>query len=161
MFVFFFKQKTAYEMRISDWSSDVCSSDLAQTTVTGAYIVAGLPVGTYDVIAAAADGTVGSGEISVGAGDATLDLTLAPGEAVTGTVVDADTGAPVAGARITTTATVPGRDPVSSGSDGRFTLDGMPPGSLDIWARADGYAPATGAAVSGRDRKSTRMNSSH
>src|SRR3546814_6075201 len=27
-FVFFFKQNTAYEMRISDWSSDVCSSDL-------------------------------------------------------------------------------------------------------------------------------------
>src|SRR3546814_4221902 len=27
--LFFFKQKTAYEMRISDWSSDVCSSDLA------------------------------------------------------------------------------------------------------------------------------------
>src|SRR3546814_9622243 len=26
---FFFKQKTAYELRISDWSSDVCSSDLA------------------------------------------------------------------------------------------------------------------------------------
>src|SRR3546814_11859348 len=29
-FFFFFKQKTAYEMRISDWSSDVCSSDLVQ-----------------------------------------------------------------------------------------------------------------------------------
>src|SRR3546814_14117345 len=29
IFFFFFKQKTAYEMRISDWSSDVCSSDLA------------------------------------------------------------------------------------------------------------------------------------
>src|SRR3546814_19249793 len=29
--VFFFKQKTAYEMRISDWSSDVCSSDLGRT----------------------------------------------------------------------------------------------------------------------------------
>src|SRR3546814_9477922 len=28
VFFFFFKQKTAYEMRISDWSSDVCSSDL-------------------------------------------------------------------------------------------------------------------------------------
>src|SRR3546814_3320215 len=27
LFFFFFKQKTAYEMRISDWSSDVCSSD--------------------------------------------------------------------------------------------------------------------------------------
>src|SRR3546814_1699458 len=28
LFFFFFKQKTAYELRISDWSSDVCSSDL-------------------------------------------------------------------------------------------------------------------------------------
>src|SRR3546814_1728834 len=31
MIFFFFKQKTAYEMRISDWSSDVCSSDLDYT----------------------------------------------------------------------------------------------------------------------------------
>src|SRR3546814_5615861 len=30
---FFFKQKTAYEMRISDWSSDVCSSDLAEREI--------------------------------------------------------------------------------------------------------------------------------
>src|SRR3546814_5065669 len=29
--IFFFKQKTAYEMRISDWSSDVCSSDLERS----------------------------------------------------------------------------------------------------------------------------------
>src|SRR3546814_7935179 len=33
---FFFKQKTAYEMRISDWSSDVCSSDLASGLGAGA-----------------------------------------------------------------------------------------------------------------------------
>src|SRR3546814_6036811 len=32
---FFFKQKTAYEMRISDWSSDVCSSDLAADALEG------------------------------------------------------------------------------------------------------------------------------
>src|SRR3546814_10202650 len=32
MCFFFFQQKTAYEMRISDWSSDVCSSDLASAT---------------------------------------------------------------------------------------------------------------------------------
>src|SRR3546814_8769711 len=32
-FFFFFKQKTAYEMRISDWSSDVCSSDLRRLVV--------------------------------------------------------------------------------------------------------------------------------
>src|SRR3546814_8471616 len=42
-FIFFFKQKTAYEMRISDWSSDVCSSDLTNcklefaTTYINAY----------------------------------------------------------------------------------------------------------------------------
>src|SRR3546814_1326823 len=30
IYFFFFKQKTAYEMRISDWSSDVCSSDLVE-----------------------------------------------------------------------------------------------------------------------------------
>src|SRR3546814_3796893 len=33
LLVFFFKQKTAYEMRMSDWSSDVCSSDLDQNKV--------------------------------------------------------------------------------------------------------------------------------
>src|SRR3546814_7363449 len=34
---FFFKQKTAYEMRISDWSSDVCSSDLDTPGATSYY----------------------------------------------------------------------------------------------------------------------------
>src|SRR3546814_7222166 len=39
---FFFKQKTAYEMRISDWSSDVCSSDLfAFKSVKGAWLQEG------------------------------------------------------------------------------------------------------------------------
>src|SRR3546814_5778251 len=43
--VFFFKKKTAYEMRISDWSSDVCSSDLSnrlsgEITVTVAQVFA-------------------------------------------------------------------------------------------------------------------------
>src|SRR3546814_5458912 len=38
---FFFKQKTAYEMRISDWSSDVCSSDLCEGDMEAA-IVEGL-----------------------------------------------------------------------------------------------------------------------
>src|SRR3546814_7643432 len=35
VFFFFFKQKTAYEMRISDWSSDVCSSDLVRRVNIG------------------------------------------------------------------------------------------------------------------------------
>src|SRR3546814_3860653 len=37
---FFFKQKTAYEMRISDWSSDVCSSDLRSRPLYRTFIVA-------------------------------------------------------------------------------------------------------------------------
>src|SRR3546814_4530039 len=41
MVFFFFKQKTAYEMRISDWSSDVCSSDLANEK---AYLDAGADI---------------------------------------------------------------------------------------------------------------------
>src|SRR3546814_21143519 len=35
LFVYFFKQKTTYEMRISDWVSDVCSSDLPTIMLTG------------------------------------------------------------------------------------------------------------------------------
>src|SRR3546814_3372629 len=48
MYFFFFKQKTAYEMRISDWSSDVCSSDLTGVLAIGflsaAVILAARPV---------------------------------------------------------------------------------------------------------------------
>src|SRR3546814_12589408 len=40
---FFFKQKTAYEMRISDWSSDVCSSDLSHSLRPRQWAVRALP----------------------------------------------------------------------------------------------------------------------
>src|SRR3546814_1982464 len=43
--LFFFKQKTAYEMRISDWSSDVCSSDLTGYGLKTAF---GTSAGTQD-----------------------------------------------------------------------------------------------------------------
>src|SRR3546814_9593763 len=42
MSCFFFKQKTAYEMRISDWSSDVCSSDL-DNWIVHVYALDGVP----------------------------------------------------------------------------------------------------------------------
>src|SRR3546814_7359608 len=54
-FFFFFKQKTAYEMRISDWSSDVCSSDLLGTRLQEALKAAdileakGLPTTVADL----------------------------------------------------------------------------------------------------------------
>src|SRR3546814_1084768 len=53
MFLFFcvcfFKQKTAYEMRISDWSSDVCSSDLLDA---GVRQQGGEPGQAHDIVAA-------------------------------------------------------------------------------------------------------------
>src|SRR3546814_9718736 len=63
MCVFFFKQKTAYEMRISDWSSDVCSSDLERP---GPAVHARRPRGT----AAELHGGAAVGPVAPGPGDA-------------------------------------------------------------------------------------------
>src|SRR5881628_1704722 len=49
---FFFKQKTAYEMSVSDWSSDVCSSDLDDVSSAVAEFVASRD---WDLVAAAKD----------------------------------------------------------------------------------------------------------
>src|SRR3546814_11207553 len=66
LFFFFFKQKTAYEMRISDWSSDVCSSDLpllgqlldALLQQDRIVVVAMPPDGRIDGIPAATPGVI-------------------------------------------------------------------------------------------------------
>src|SRR3546814_2121401 len=61
-FFFFFKQKTAYEMRISDWSSDVCSSDLAPAFLLSDYSLnrrrATLIAAVIDLDARLADGAI-------------------------------------------------------------------------------------------------------
>src|SRR3546814_2972089 len=44
LFFFFFKLKTAYDMRISDWSSDVCSSDLAEGALLAPHVHAMMDV---------------------------------------------------------------------------------------------------------------------
>src|SRR3546814_15138084 len=61
LFFFFFKQKTAYELRISDWSSDVCSSDLvASEEVKIALVVqAALVAGHQPVAAELGGGSLG------------------------------------------------------------------------------------------------------
>src|SRR5881628_2414835 len=48
-FFFFFKQKTAYEMSVSDWSSDVCSSDLLPTEGPAVLVGPGQDAGAVDV----------------------------------------------------------------------------------------------------------------
>src|SRR3546814_10120351 len=57
-FFFFFKQKTAYEMRISDWSSDVCSSDLL---TVGSEVLADLGLGDLPIAAIAKGPDRGAG----------------------------------------------------------------------------------------------------
>src|SRR3546814_19640247 len=54
LFFFFFKQKTAYELRISDWSSDVCSSDLFGDLDVIFYAGAALPQHLWDRLEAVA-----------------------------------------------------------------------------------------------------------
>src|SRR3546814_11571881 len=54
LFFFFFKQKTAYEMRISDWSSDVCSSDLRKASSRNSAVMVRSP-GDKIIIALGAD----------------------------------------------------------------------------------------------------------
>src|SRR3546814_8331139 len=105
---FFFKQKTAYEMRISDWSSDVCSSDLLRQQLL-------------------------SGDISRGSGAAQVKLKLEDGSTY-----------PEKGVLKFTDVTV---DPTT--------------GSQIIRAQ---FPNPRGLLLPGmyvRDRKSTRLNSSH
>src|SRR3546814_6630386 len=70
---FFFKQKTAYEMRISDWSSDVCSSDLQMADVVLRQQPVGVPVRLevrFEMRAVLVDLVlVGVDEVEIGLGD--------------------------------------------------------------------------------------------
>src|SRR3546814_11356345 len=73
LFVFFFKQKTAYEMRISDWSSDVCSSDLLrplhhEVGARAAQRQAELPAGRFQRVAQSRANRIGDGNVRHHAG---------------------------------------------------------------------------------------------
>src|SRR3546814_8944776 len=83
---FFFKQKTAYEMRISDWSSDVCSSDLVVRSQRQDYLDTWL-IGASDRLSSDAvalleasladpDSSTGFNRMKGDAGQATLDNIL-------------------------------------------------------------------------------------
>src|SRR3546814_9692646 len=129
---FLFKQKTAYEMRISDWSSDVCSSDLMGV------------------------GTLGGGNLTVAAGgdagvhaDWSLDAT---GYADTNRAGVASTGLNLAVASTGRVLSVDRNSGVVVG--GSLVQTGG--GDMDI--RLGGKL---NAGASKLDRKSTRLNSSH
>src|SRR3546814_19123058 len=67
---FFFKQKTAYELRISDWSSDVCSSDLGENRIEVSGARGHAPSDQYKVSATYQDGFRSSATMMIGGVDA-------------------------------------------------------------------------------------------
>src|SRR3546814_4308005 len=76
---FFFKQKTAYEMRISDWSSDVCSSDLVQRSGLAAFAAspaAAMIVAAKGVAAETAGSDVPAGEAATQPGKPGVDFKM-------------------------------------------------------------------------------------
>src|SRR3546814_8499080 len=111
--LFFFKQKTAYEMRISDWSSDVCSSDL------------------LDEVSVAPDARIG---LEVGGAVALVVRVVPEADRHAGEGLHADQLALLAGHRPAAVV-------------------------VDLYRHAE--AAALDLAAPHRDRKSTRLNSSH
>src|SRR3546814_9846219 len=137
---FFFKQKTAYEMRISDWSSDVCSSDLFRRQDLAQLLLGGLaePEKTLAVQLLEAWPVLLPGMHRLEFEGGALTLTLAFGP-------------------ITRMARQ-----VSAGVDA-FFLDGFAPRvNPDMWSRSlFGQLVRMANAEATADRKSTRLHSSH
>src|SRR3546814_8703299 len=107
VFLFFFKQKTAYEMRISDWSSDVCSSDLYARSPPARFRAAG-----------GCDGPPAPGRSPVpvphSASRPTGHASARPPRSSSGPV------------RGSSRPALPGRSAASSSADGRGGCDGRP-----------------------------------
>lgn len=122
----------------------------------GKYAVRVWSPGDYQISAQPTDGGLYTQVVLVPPETATVTYDIAlPPNAVTGTVRDADTGEPVAKARIafTNTERVRGRTAVNfhytryAGPDGVYRLDNLDPRSIDLSISAPGYAPAEFSAV--------------
>lgn len=107
-----------------------------------AYWSVDLDPGSYTLEVALAGFANATRDINVASGDsawASIGVTpVAAAVAVAVTVVDADTGAPIAGAEVTVT----GVDPAVANAEGRFAVS-VPPGAITVSARAEGYSSKT------------------
>src|SRR3546814_10480697 len=158
-FFFFFKQKTAYEMRISDWSSDVCSSDLggAQSAADSQSCVQPY---ARDLAAARCAGVARGGRESAarGAGGTRRHAAARHPYHYFAGRPGADTAVLPAGAAALLPAGAPAPRPHAAvGRQPADPLRRLPRRIEDVLPAADPAGPAT----LGRDRKSTRLNSSH
>src|SRR3546814_4506971 len=140
VFIFCFKQKTAYEMRISDWSSDVCSSDLHRIGAYGrglcGHVLEGMLLGITQGLLVAAG--------------ASADDIAYPREDVA-EQVGADDG--IAGDDAQVLDDPAAFDSIGGDDQHRCLLPAE---------RQPAYTACTGARMlQAADRKSTRLNSSH
>src|SRR3546814_3258751 len=97
-FFFFFKQKTAYEMRISDWSSDVCSSDLGLDGGTTATVDVTADMSASDVVYAinAVSSTTGARASAVKVADGDYRIVFTAEETNKAIQITGDSGATLA-----------------------------------------------------------------
>src|SRR3546814_18415849 len=126
--VFFFKQKTAYEMRISDWSSDVCSSDLITAFDTYWSRLMSGAVYTEGQVSGLVSGDVmvdAGGVVSVADGTAIPGSLYGNGSTTAASVVNFDKSATVGGDLIGSNTWLNFR----MAADGTATIKGsVPPG---------------------------------
>src|SRR3546814_8432501 len=117
-------------MRISDWSSDVCSSDLALED--GAYEI-NLPEGTYDVLARGDSSAARLTAVAVEGEETSVDVALTPGAVIRGhisTPVASAMAAPVVVVRLAGSDDV--IDAVVVDPIGAYEISGLPEGSYDV-----------------------------
>jgi hypothetical protein len=118
-----------------------------RTDAAGIFAPAGLLPGSYAVVVAAPPGSGLAGGIggvvavpAGGSGERAVRLSIAA--AARGTVLDAATGAPVAGAAVSLASPLRDAPPVLTGADGSFAIEGLPSDQgLHLSVTADGYAP--------------------
>ncbi|MBA3462699.1 MAG: carboxypeptidase regulatory-like domain-containing protein [Deltaproteobacteria bacterium] len=125
------------------------TSPMVETDDKGAYSVWVAP-GSVRVIASA-DGYAGSSVM--GRAPGTIDVLLTPESGLSGTVVDASTGAPIEGAEVTVQATQwswEGRESDKTDAQGKFRVRRIPPGRYVAIARTDhGYGRTEGSVLVG------------
>src|SRR3546814_9553846 len=148
---FFFKQKTAYEMRISDWSSDVCSSDLITIIAEGA--VTGAKTGTPLVETPQAISVVDDA-LFHDRGARNVQETLRYSAGVTGEAYGLDTR--------NDATVIRGLSPVQflDGMRNFYTYAPFARNSIDTLDRVE-VLRGPSSVLYGQERKSTRLNSSH
>ncbi len=126
--------------------------DSTRTAGDGTYTLSGVPTGSQTIEAFATNYQASSQSVSVTTGTTTANfaLTAAQIASVTGTVTDASTGAPIAGA---TVATSSGCDSTQTDGNGNYTLSNLQTGPTEFIVTATGYQ--------GVDRSVTLVNGSN